>query len=134
MYVMAWFKTRFTSSFFALFASSQSSLIADAHPVDIDDIREAMLILLAGIPNPQVERRITYAGDLDGLWYLRGELMGALAPVMGESAALEKILHVTAMFQVANPQRFKSRLGSSNGPRRGVSQGPSRPGASSSPT
>jgi hypothetical protein len=76
----------------------------------MEDIRAAMLALVDGIRNPQIERRLTYAHDIDGLWYLRGELMSVLAPLVGEAAALEKILNITAMFQQAHPERFKSRL------------------------
>src|SRR5205085_2459843 len=45
-----------------------------------EDIRETMLGLLGddGPKNfPHITRRIRYAADIQALWYLRGDLMGA---------------------------------------------------------
>jgi hypothetical protein len=53
-----------------------------------EDIREAMLGLLGDAAPKQfanVTRRIRYANDIQGLWYLRGDLMAALAATHGRS-------------------------------------------------
>ena len=77
-----------------------------------EDIREAMLGLLGDQgPKafPAVTRRIRYASDLQALWYLRGDLMGALATLYGESKAREKMQSVTHMFQGLLPGGLTSR-------------------------
>ena len=78
----------------------------------MEDIRESMLSLLgeSGPKQfPQVTRRIRYANDIQGLWYLRGDLMGALAAMHGEAAAREKMSSITAMFQGLLPGGLNSR-------------------------
>ena len=77
-----------------------------------EDIRETMLMLL-GDDGPrafaQLTRRIRYANDVQALWYLRGDLMAALATVHGELAARQKMLSVTHMFQGLLPSGLSSR-------------------------
>ena len=114
---MGWLRTKFTSSFFALFATSHPQAVASEVQCGLEDIREAMLALLDGIECPLVlERRISYAHDIQGLWYLRGDLMSVLAGRMGEAQALEKIIRITAMFQHMLPSGLKSRPSPFNTP------------------
>jgi hypothetical protein len=78
----------------------------------MEDIREAMLALLGPAGTKQfanVTRRIRYANDVQGLWYLRGDLMAALATTMGEAAAREHVLKITRMFQGLLPGSLNSR-------------------------
>jgi hypothetical protein len=78
----------------------------------LEDIRESMLELLGDTgPKryPQVTRRIRYAGDIQGLWYLRGDLMGALAAMHGEVVARERIQAITELFQGLLPGSLASR-------------------------
>lgn len=78
----------------------------------LEDIRECMLELLGDTgPNdyPRITRRIRYAGDIQGLWYLRGDLMGALAAMHGEVVARERILAITGLFQGLLPSSLSSR-------------------------
>lgn len=77
-----------------------------------EDIREAMLALLGDAGSKQfsnVTRRIRYANDIQGLWYLRGDLMAALATTMGESAARQQVAKITKMFQGLLPGSLNSR-------------------------
>lgn len=77
-----------------------------------EDIRETMLGLLgdSGPKHfPHITRRIRYANDVQALWYLRGDLMGALATMYGESAARQKMQEVTQMFQGLLPGSLASR-------------------------
>ncbi|HSI54391.1 MAG: hypothetical protein ACAH21_13675 [Ramlibacter sp.] len=77
-----------------------------------EDIRESMLGTLgdAGTKQfPHVTRRIRYANDVQALWYLRGDLMGALAAIHGEMEARRRIAKVTAMFQGLLPNGLNSR-------------------------
>jgi hypothetical protein len=77
-----------------------------------EDIRESMLNVLgdAGPKHfPQITRRIRYANDIQALWYLRGDLMAALAAVHGELVAREKVASVTAQFRGLVPGTLSSR-------------------------
>jgi hypothetical protein len=78
----------------------------------VEDIRESMLELLDDTgPKafPQLTRRIRYAGDIQGLWYLRGDLMGALAAMHGEVVARERIQAITELFHGLLPGSLASR-------------------------
>ena len=77
-----------------------------------EDIREAMLALLDQTGSKQfanVTRRVRYANDVQALWYLRGDVLAALASVHGESAAREQIREITEMFQGLLPGSLSSR-------------------------
>lgn len=77
-----------------------------------EDVRESMLCALG--PSgprhfPQVTRRIRYASDIHALWYLRGDLMAALANMHGEAEARRKIANITAQFRGLLPGGLNSR-------------------------
>jgi hypothetical protein len=77
-----------------------------------EDIREAMLVVLgeSGAKQfPQVTRRIRYASDIQALWYLRGDLMAALAAMHGEVAARKMIDSITSQFRGLLPNGLNSR-------------------------
>jgi hypothetical protein len=80
--------------------------------VGTEDVRESMLSSLGpgGLRHfPQVTRRIRYANDIHALWYLRGDLMAALANMHGEAAAREKIASISAQFRGLLPGGLESR-------------------------
>jgi hypothetical protein len=77
-----------------------------------EDVRESMLTALGpGGPRqfPQITRRIRYASDIHALWYLRGDLMAALANMHGEVEARRKVASITAQFQGLLPGGLNSR-------------------------
>jgi hypothetical protein len=79
-----------------------------------EDIRESMLRLLRTScdtekSSPHVLRRIRYAEDLQTLWYLRGDLMAALAAASGESTAREQMASITTQFKGLLPGGLSSR-------------------------
>ena len=77
-----------------------------------EEIREAMLGVLgpAGQKSfPNVARRLRYANDVQALWYLRGDLMAALAALYSESVARERIAGITGQFQGLLPGGLNSR-------------------------
>lgn len=77
-----------------------------------EDIREAMLSLLGERANREfanVTRRIRYANDIQGLWYLRGDLMAALASTQGEATARQQVQQITKMFHGLLPGSLNSR-------------------------
>jgi hypothetical protein len=107
---MRWLKTPL-ESFYGLLghASPPTESTLD---VRLDDIRGSMLELLGDEgPRrfPQITRRIRYAGDVQGLWYLRGDLMGALAAMHGEVAAREHVQAITQLFRGLLPGSLNSR-------------------------
>lgn len=77
-----------------------------------EDVRDSMLALLgdsASTRFPQITWRIRYAADILALWYLRGELMGALSEMQGEAIARDQIDKVTHMFDGLLPNGLHSR-------------------------
>jgi hypothetical protein len=110
---MRWFKSDLRSSFFALFTSGRPPASPEsAVEVDVEDIRDAMLALAGNLQDKRfahVGRRIRYAMDAVGLWYLRADLMAMLASTDGEAQAREKIRTITEMFEHLLPQGLKSR-------------------------
>jgi len=118
---MRWFKPNL-KSIHALFGG-HAGRDADTTVLDlgIEDIREAMLALLEEVEDGRVtpvERRIRYAVDVLGLWYLRGDLMAVLASQYGETGARDRLDPVSDMFRAMLPQGLRSRpspLGHSKG-------------------
>lgn len=110
---MRWFKSDLRSSFFALFASGRPPAPAESVlEIDVEDIREAMLALAGNLEDKRfahVGRRIRYAMDAVGLWYLRSDLMAMLASRDGEAQAREELRAITGMFKHLVPEGLKSR-------------------------
>ena len=78
----------------------------------MEDVRDSMLASLGATGQkdfPQITRRIRYAGDIHALWYLRGDLMGALASMHGEAAARQKVNSITNQFRGLVPGGMTSR-------------------------
>ena len=78
----------------------------------LEDIRESMLFVLGDDGAKQytaTTRRIRYATDIKDLWYLRGDLMAAIAGIHGEAVAREKIASINAQFQGLLPGGLASR-------------------------
>jgi hypothetical protein len=78
----------------------------------IEEIRVAMLVCLgeAGARRfPHIERRIRFSGDVEGLWFLRGDVLAAVAITHGESHARKKIERITGMFKGLIPDGLNSR-------------------------
>jgi hypothetical protein len=109
---MRWFKPSL-KSIYAIFALGHRPAASDSVlEIGIQDIRDAMLELIAEIPDnpsPLVIRRIRYAVDIQALWYLRGDLMAVLAKRHGEAVARTKIEAVTEMFADLGPLGLRSR-------------------------
>jgi len=108
---MRWLKPNLRSSIYGLLgnpAAPSESLLESG----TEDIREAMLATLGETgPKlfPQITRRIRYANDIQALWYLRGDLMAALAAMHGEAQARAQIQSMTRMFQGLLPGSLSSR-------------------------
>jgi len=97
-----------------MFSSGHPSEPADSEldDVGIEDIRASMLALIGDIEETKfmhVGRRIRYASEVMGLWYLRGDLMALLASRHGEVQAREHLKAITSMFEDMLPKGLKSR-------------------------
>ena len=108
---MRWFKGNLRSSIYGLLGNPVTpteSVLDDG----MEDIREAMLALLGEDGTRRfanVTRRVRYANDVQGLWYLRGDVMAALAATQGEASARQKVQQITGMFQGLLPGSLSSR-------------------------
>ena len=105
---MRLWKPTFTSLFGLLGSQRASEEVDDA----IGEIQEAMLEALGqtGAKSfPNVARRIMYAADLQALWYLRGDLMAALAALHGEADARETIQDISDEFDGLLPRGLSTR-------------------------
>ena len=96
------------TSLFGLLGSRSTEELDDA----IGEIQEAMLEALGqtGAKSfPNVSRRIMYAPDLQALWYLRGDLMAALAALHGEADARQTIQDISDQFHGLLPGGMSTR-------------------------
>lgn len=86
-----------------------------AAPSQLDAIQDSMLEALgeAGAARfPKIVRRVTEAGDdVHALWYLRGDLMAALAALHGESIARELLEEISEQFEEFGLSTRPSPLG-----------------------
>lgn len=78
----------------------------------MDQIRQAMLESM-GDPvteaYPVVRLRVSYANDLQDLWYLRGDVMAAIAAMHGEAIARSKLTQISDLFKGLLPPGLSSR-------------------------
>lgn len=78
----------------------------------IDDIRQAMLSCLGAAARerfPHVERRILQASSVRTLWFLRPDLLMAVAAHSGEQAARQAIDDLSDMFDGLLPQGLSAK-------------------------
>jgi hypothetical protein len=97
-------------SIYSLLGASSKSTeeIEDA----IGSIQESMLRALGrdgARSYPAIARRIQFSDDLQALWYLRGDLMAALAALHGETSASEAISTISEQFQGLLPKALAAR-------------------------
>lgn len=77
-----------------------------------EEIREQMLDILGergAALRPVVRRRIQYAADIEALWYLRSDWMGAIAATQGEAAAAAHVRRLNIRFSGLLPEGLQSR-------------------------
>lgn len=109
---MRWIKPNLRSSVYSLLGGNTDVVSESLLESRIEDIRQAMLDAVGEFGEkhyPQITRRIRYAGDIQGLWYLRGDLMAVLSATSGEMAASEKIGTLNSMFEGMLPGGLNSR-------------------------
>ncbi|MBX9816595.1 MAG: hypothetical protein K2X79_01135 [Burkholderiaceae bacterium] len=78
----------------------------------LNDVRHAMLKILGergAQAYPVVQLRVTYADDVQDLWYLRGDVMAAVAALNGEATARQQLADINAMFKGLLPSGLSAR-------------------------
>jgi len=67
----------------------------------LEAIREKMLTAMGEFgetKSPRVMRRVRYAADAQGLWYVRGDVMAVLSALHGETEARKKMDALSKQF------------------------------------
>jgi hypothetical protein len=108
---MSWIQNSLVSGFQSIFYGAGSNL-GNRFETALEDIREAMLNELgvsSAVDASKLELKVTYASDLQDLWYLRGDIMAAIAAVDGEALASQKLSRISAMFSGFLPKGLTSR-------------------------
>ena len=80
--------------------------------VGIEDVRQEMLRLLEDMPPTEVARaalRLRIARDAQALWFLRTDLLHALAKQVGEPEAARRLQRVTALLEALIPRGLRTR-------------------------
>jgi hypothetical protein len=109
---MRWFKADPAGGSPALPSATAPAPNAGLDEVGIDDIRDRMLAFVQAADSerfPHVAHRIRYAKDIEGLWFLRGDLMALLASSHGEAAARRSLAVLGAMFDGLLPEGLRAR-------------------------
>jgi len=108
---MSWIPSSLVSGMQSLF-TGHSGAVASRKQTALEDIREAMLDGLgvsSAVAVSKLEQKVTCASDLNDLWYLRGDVMAAIAAVDGEAIARSKLDQISAMFRGLLPKAQTSR-------------------------
>jgi hypothetical protein len=108
---MSWIPSSLVTGMQNLFSGHSGTHESRAESA-LEDIREAMLDALGvsvAVAASKTELRVTYASDLQDLWYLRGDLMAAIAAVHGEAVARCKLDQISDMFRGLLPKALTSR-------------------------
>ena len=91
---------RIRNSFWAMLGQDISG-----SPDTFLQVHRAMLALMEKYcsDNAELRHKLTFATDIDALWYLRSNLMAALAASQGETVARDCISRITLLFQGREP-------------------------------
>lgn len=111
---MRWTSSSFMNGIQTLFRTNSTERgLASAS--SIQEIREAMLLAMGSAVSarfPVIQLRVTYADDVQDLWYLRGDVLAAIASFDGEALAREKIAAISELFVGLVPSTLTSKTGS----------------------
>lgn len=108
---MSWIPSTLVAGMQSLFSGHTGTPESRAQSA-LEDIREAILEELA-VPGAatasKLELKVTYATDLQDLWYLRGDIMAAIASIDGEAMARRKLNLISNMFRGLLPRALTAR-------------------------
>lgn len=80
--------------------------------IALREIRQAMLDCLVQYgmdAKSTIHMRVSYASDIEDLWYLRGDVMAVIASHDGEVVAKRKLAQISDGFNGLLPRGFTSR-------------------------
>ncbi len=109
---MRWTSSSFMHGMQRLFNKPAEHMDTERKEIAIDNIRFAMINGLGeqgAAAYQAIKLRVTYANDLMDLWYLRGDLMAAIAALHGEPVACKRLEHISAMFHGLIPKGLTVR-------------------------
>jgi hypothetical protein len=109
---MRWNSSSLIHGVLRLFSVPAEHVDTERKEIAIDNIRFAMIHGLGEqgtAPYQSIKLRVTYANDLMDLWYLRGDLMAAIAALHGEPVARKRLEHISAMFHGLVPKGLTVR-------------------------
>ena len=89
---MAWDTSSIKNSLYSMLGLD-SSRVDEGRTQQLEQVRTAMLACLQDLDASEVHTlhlRLSYAKDVQTLWYLRSDLMGVLANRKGEATATEE--------------------------------------------
>ena len=78
----------------------------------LENIRSSILARLnsCGLHNNTViHLRVTYANDLQDLWYMRGDIMADISAAQGEAVAKRHLADISEMFKGHLPRGLQTR-------------------------
>ena len=108
---MSWIPNALVSGFQSIFQGGAGSEVA-RREMALEDIREAMLKELdssSAANASKLELKVAHAIDLQDLWYLRGDIMAAVAAVDGEVLASQKLNLISSKFKGLLPRAQTSK-------------------------
>ncbi|KRI00326.1 hypothetical protein [Curvibacter sp. PAE-UM] len=101
---------RLRNSFWALLGQPAT----EAPEAVVERVRGAMLSALVehlGPEGQELKQQVHFAHDIESLWYLRPEIMNAMAARRGEARARVCMTGLTALFKDHHPGAASSRFG-----------------------
>lgn len=106
---MRWIKPSLTSIYSLL--GKPPPPMEPATAFRVEAVRQMMMDAMTGAglekSHPQVFRKISFALDIQALWYARSDLMTALASERGETFAHERIAVISGLFEGLLPRAFR---------------------------
>jgi hypothetical protein len=105
---MRWLKTLYVSSIQSLWGTLPQGLETAAAQARLQELRQLMLDACAPaheqLRHVELARRILHARSIAALWYLRADLMQALAGDVGEVSARRMLSEITQHFEGLIPE------------------------------
>jgi hypothetical protein len=102
---------RLRNSFWALLGQQGEAEAPEAVLERVRDAIQAALFEQLGQDGVDLIVRVRFARDIDSLWYLRPEIMNAIASRCGEGAARACMTRLTLLFKEHHPGATSSRFG-----------------------
>lgn len=102
---------RLRNSFWALLGQQAEAEAPKAVLERVRDAIQATLFEQLGQDGVDLIVRVRFARDIDSLWYLRPEIMNAIAASRGEAMARKCMGGLTLLFKDHHPGAASSRFG-----------------------